>query len=66
VPAADAADITSLADSHDQPPALVAEAMWIARACGGGIDLFDQVLEASAKVTNVGVAPPPCHHFEAP
>ncbi|MGR3271717.1 AAA family ATPase [Thalassococcus profundi] len=62
----DAAAITSLAESHDQPPALVADAMRVARACGGGIDTFEQVLGASAKVTNGGVAPPPRHHSEAP
>ncbi|MDX5359524.1 MAG: ATP-binding protein [Rhodobacterales bacterium] len=62
----DAAAITSLADSHDQPPALVADAMRVARACGGGIDTFAHVLGASAKLTNGGVAPPPRHHSEAP
>jgi transitional endoplasmic reticulum ATPase len=62
----DAAAITSLAESNDQPPALVADAMRVARACGGGIDTFEQVLGASAKLTNGGVAPPPRHHSEAP
>lgn len=66
VSTADAAAITSLAESHDQPPALVADAMRLARACGGGIDTFEQVLDASAKLTNGGVAPPPRHHSEAP
>ena len=66
VPTADAAAITSLAESHDQPPALVADAMRVARACGGGIDTFEQVLDASAKLINGGVAPPPRHHSEAP
>ncbi|MBK5946426.1 hypothetical protein CCR83_08230 [Rhodobacter veldkampii DSM 11550] len=66
VPTEDAEAIMSLAESHDQPPALVADAMRVARACGGGIDTFEQVLGASAKLTNGGVAPPPRHHSEAP
>lgn len=63
---ADVAAITALAETHDQPPALVADAMRIARACGGGLDTFEQVLGASAKLTNGGVAPPPRHHAEVP
>jgi SpoVK/Ycf46/Vps4 family AAA+-type ATPase len=62
----DAAAITALAESHDQPPALVADAMRVARACGGGIATFELVLGASAKLTNGGVALPPRHHSEAP
>jgi len=58
--------ISALAESHDQPPALVADAMRVARACGGGIDTFEHVLGASAKLTNGGIAPPPRHHSEAP
>lgn len=64
--AEDATAITSLADFHDQPPALVADAMRVARACGGGIDTFEQVLGASAKLINGGVAPPPRYHSEVP
>jgi SpoVK/Ycf46/Vps4 family AAA+-type ATPase len=66
VPKEDAAGITSLAETHDQPPALVADAMRAARACGGGIDTFANVLGASAKLTNGGVSPSPRHHSEAP
>lgn len=58
--------ITALAESYDQPPALAADAMRVARACGGGIDIFAHVLGASAKLTNGGVTPPPRHHSEAP
>lgn len=65
VPAEDAAAITALADTHDQPPALVADAMRVARACGGGIETFAHVLGASARLTNGGVAPAPRHHSEA-
>lgn len=66
VPTEDAAAITALAETHDQPPALVADAMRVARACGGGIDTFEHVLGASAKLINGGVAPPLRHHSEAP
>lgn len=62
----DAAAITALAEVHDHAPALVADAMRVARACGGGIDTFAHVLGASAKLTNGGVAPPPRHHSEVP
>lgn len=62
----DAAAITALAEVHDHAPALVADAMRVARACGGGIDTFAQVLGASAKLTNGGVAPPPRHHSDVP
>lgn len=65
-PTEDAAVLTALAEVHDQPPALVADAMRVARACGGGIETFKQVLGASAKLTNGGVAPPPQYHSEAP
>ena len=66
VKTADAATITALAETHDQPPALVADAMRVARACGGGLDTFEHVLGAAAKLTNGGVAPPPRHHAEVP
>lgn len=62
----DAAAITALAEVHDHAPALVADAMRVARACGGGIDTFAHVLGASAKLTNGGVAPPPRHHSDVP
>lgn len=62
----DAAAITALAEVHDHAPALVADAMRVLRACGGGIVTFEQVLGASAKLTNGGVAPPPRHHAEVP
>lgn len=55
----DSAPLLSLAESFDQPPALVADAMRVAGSCGGGIEVFRQVLEASARLTNGGVAPPP-------
>ncbi|GLS81054.1 AAA family ATPase [Paracoccus marinus] len=61
----DAAAITALAEVHDHAPALVADAMRVVRACCGGIVTFEQVLGASAKLTNGGVAPPPRHHSEA-
>jgi len=66
VPTKDATAITALAETNDQPPALVADAMRVAQACGGGLDTFEHVLGASAKLTNGGVALPPRYHSEAP
>ncbi|WP_415392475.1 ATP-binding protein [Paracoccus sp. SJTW-4] len=66
VPTEDAVAMTALAEAHDQPPALVADAMRVVRTCGGGVKTFEHVLGASAKLTNGGVAPPPRYHSEAP
>lgn len=66
VPSEQTAEIEALAETHDQPPALVADAMRVARACGGGINTFEHVLGASAKLINGGLAPPPDYHTEAP
>ena len=62
----EAAAIIALAESHDQPPAFVADAMRAARAIGGGVDAFERILAASAKLTNGGVAPPPRHLSDVP
>lgn len=64
-PLAETGALIALAGIHDQPPALVADAMRVARDCGGGIETFAQVLGASAKLTNGGIAPAPQHHSEA-
>ncbi|MFN3311896.1 MAG: AAA family ATPase [Hyphomonas sp.] len=66
IPTEDTAAIMALAETRDQPPALVADAMRVTRACGGGTEIFEHVLGASAKLTNGGVAPPPRYHSEAP
>ncbi|MFC3569914.1 AAA family ATPase [Paracoccus simplex] len=64
-PLAETGALIALAASHNQPPALVSDAMRVARDCGGGVETFAQVLGASAKLTNGGIAPPPRHHSEA-
>ena len=66
LPSQDADAITALAETHDQPPALVAEAMRVAQASGGGLDTFEHVLGASGKLINGGVAPTPRQHAEVP
>lgn len=63
-PLAETGALMALAGVHDHPPALVSDAMRVARDCGGGIETFGQVLGASAKLTNGGIAPPPRHHSE--
>lgn len=64
-PVAETGALMTLAGIHDHPPALVSDAMRVARDCGGGIETFGQVLGASAKLTNGGIAPPARHHSEA-
>jgi transitional endoplasmic reticulum ATPase len=61
----DAAAIMALAETRDQPPALVADAMRVTRVCGGGTEIFEHILGASAKLTNGGVAPSPRYHSKA-
>jgi SpoVK/Ycf46/Vps4 family AAA+-type ATPase len=46
-----------MAEANPLPPALVADAMRVARLCEGGAEVFSQVLEAAARVTNGGIAP---------
>ena len=64
-PLAETGALMALAGVHDHPPALVSDAMRVARDCGGGVETFAQVLGASAKLTNGGIAPPLRHHSEA-
>ncbi len=64
-PLAEAGALMALAEIHDYPPALVSDAMRVARGCGGGVETFSQVLAASVKLTNGGIVPPPRHHSEA-
>lgn len=64
-PVAELRPLIALAETHDQPPALVADAMRVARDCGGGVETFEQVLAASAKLTNGGNVPLPQYHSEA-
>jgi SpoVK/Ycf46/Vps4 family AAA+-type ATPase len=56
-PGIDAKTLREMAEENPLPPALVADAMRVARLCDGGAEVFGQVLEASARVTNGGVAP---------
>ena len=64
-PSTGSGSLVSLAEVHDHAPALVSDAMRVARLCGGTSDTFTRVLGASAKLMNGGVAPPPQHHSEA-
>jgi SpoVK/Ycf46/Vps4 family AAA+-type ATPase len=56
-PGIDASTLREMAETHPLPPALVADAMRVARLCEGGVEVFSQVLEAAARVTNGGIAP---------
>ncbi|WP_158635630.1 AAA family ATPase [Gemmobacter aquaticus] len=53
----DTGTLREMAEANPLPPALVADAMRVARLCEGGVEVFSQVLEAAARVTNGGVAP---------
>lgn len=55
-----------LAERHDQAPALVSDAMRVARLCEGGHNMVSQVLDAAARLAGGGVDAPPRHHSEVP
>ncbi|MDR5655188.1 AAA family ATPase [Ruixingdingia sedimenti] len=62
--AADA--LPQLAEHHDQAPALVSDAMRMARLCEGGETVVSQVLEAAARLAKGGADNAPRHHSEVP
>lgn len=47
-------DLEALAERHEQPPAMVSDAMQVARLCDGGQTMVSRVLEAAAKLSNGG------------
>lgn len=55
-----------LSDKYDQAPALVSDAMEVARLCNGGAGVVTQVLDAAARLARDGEDVAPCHHTEVP
>jgi SpoVK/Ycf46/Vps4 family AAA+-type ATPase len=60
------AAIPGLAEKHDQAPALVSDAMLVARLCDGGEAVVSQVLDAAARLAKGGADSAPRHHSEVP
>lgn len=58
--------LTRLAEKHDQAPALVSDAMEVARLCNGGAGVVTQVLDAAARLARDGEDVAPRHHTEVP
>ncbi|SFA62003.1 AAA+-type ATPase, SpoVK/Ycf46/Vps4 family [Paracoccus halophilus] len=58
--------LSRLAETHDHAPALVSDAMRVARLCEGGEDVVGQVLGAASRLANGGADPSPKHHTEVP
>lgn len=61
-----AASLQDLAERHDQAPALVSDAMRVARLCGGGGQMISEVLDAAARLVKGGVDAPPRYYSEVP
>ena len=53
-----------LAEAHEQAPALVSDAMRLARLCGGGEAVVGRVLDAAARLARGGVDAPPRPHAQ--
>ena len=58
--------LPGLAERHDQAPALVSDAMRVARLCNGGQEVVSQVLDAAARLAKGGAESPPHHFSEVP
>lgn len=58
--------LPALAERHDQAPALVSDAMQVARLCNGGQEVVSQVLDAAARLAKSGADSPPRHLSEVP
>lgn len=58
--------LAEMAERHDQPPALVADAMRTMRLVGGGPEMVARLLEAAGQLAAGGVAPAPRTQTEAP
>ncbi len=65
LPVTDTKSLQAMAEVHHHPPALVADAMRVAKLCGGNAKIIALVLGASAKLMNGGAAPLPQHHSDA-
>lgn len=61
-----AASLSDMAERHDQAPALVSDAMRVARLCDAGEGMVDKVLDAAARLMKGGVDAPPHHYSEVP
>ena len=55
-----------LAEMHDQAPALVSDAMRLARLCDGGERMVSHMLDAAARLARGGVDAAPKHHSDVP
>lgn len=53
------AALTALSDKYDEAPALVSDAMQLAKLCDGGEAVLAQVLDASARLARGGMEPLP-------
>ena len=60
------AALPTMAERHDQAPALVSDAMRMARLCNGGEAVVSQVLDAAARLAKGGADSAPRHHSEVP
>lgn len=58
--------LPQLAEAHDQAPALVSDAMRLARLCEGGEGMVSHMLEAAARLARGGADAAPKHHSEVP
>ena len=60
------AALADLSEKHDQAPALVSDAMQLAKLCDGGEAVFAKVLDAAARLARGGMEAAPRHHAEVP
>jgi SpoVK/Ycf46/Vps4 family AAA+-type ATPase len=60
------AALPTMAERHDHAPALVSDAMRMARLCNGGEAVVSQVLDAAARLAKGGAESAPRHHSEVP
>jgi len=59
-------ELPNMAERHDQAPALVSDAMAVARLCDGGQAVVTQVLDAAARLAQGGADSVPRHYSEVP
>jgi SpoVK/Ycf46/Vps4 family AAA+-type ATPase len=58
--------LPDMAERHDQAPALVSDALVVARLCDGGQAVVSQVLDAAARLAKGGADNAPRHYSEVP
>lgn len=58
--------LARMAEQHDQAPAMVSDAMQVARLCDGGQGELTRVLDAAARLARGGAERAPRHHTEVP